>query len=75
MARSVATTVRPARDTDLSTVGQMLHDFNREFGDPAPEPAWLADRIGWLLAGGDTAVLVAGEPVCASRCCASAPRC
>jgi ribosomal protein S18 acetylase RimI-like enzyme len=58
------TSVREARDADVDAVGRLLHDFNREFDDPAPEPAELAARVRELLAGGDTAVLVAGdEPV------------
>jgi ribosomal protein S18 acetylase RimI-like enzyme len=41
-------------------VGQLLHDFNREFGDPTPEPGVLAERIRRLLGEGDTVVLVGG---------------
>lgn len=56
--------VRQARDADVDAVGRLLHDFNREFDDPAPEPAGLAVRVRELLAGGDTGLLVAGdEPV------------
>jgi ribosomal protein S18 acetylase RimI-like enzyme len=56
--------VREARDADLDAVGRLLHDFNREFDDPAPEPAQLAVRVRELMAGGDTGLLVAGdEPV------------
>jgi ribosomal protein S18 acetylase RimI-like enzyme len=56
--------IREAREADVDAVGRLLHDFNREFDDPAPEPAELAARVRELLAGGDTAVLVAGdEPV------------
>jgi ribosomal protein S18 acetylase RimI-like enzyme len=55
--------VREATDADAEVVGRLLHDFNREFDDPAPEPAQLARRIRELVADGDTAVLVAGaEP-------------
>jgi ribosomal protein S18 acetylase RimI-like enzyme len=56
--------VREARDADVDPVGRLLHDFNREFDDPTPEPAELAVRVRELLADGDTALLVAGdEPV------------
>jgi ribosomal protein S18 acetylase RimI-like enzyme len=55
------TAVRLADDGDTDTVGRMLYDFNREFGDPAPEPQQLARRIRELVAGGDTAVLVGGS--------------
>jgi ribosomal protein S18 acetylase RimI-like enzyme len=52
--------VRVAGCGDADAVARLLHDFNREFGDPTPGPAALARRIRALLAGGDTAVLVAG---------------
>jgi ribosomal protein S18 acetylase RimI-like enzyme len=52
--------VRVAGATDADDVGQMLHDFNREYDDPTPEPRWLASRIRSLLAGGNTAVLLIG---------------
>jgi ribosomal protein S18 acetylase RimI-like enzyme len=38
----------------------MLHDFNREYDDPTPDPPWLASRIRRLLEGGDTAILLVG---------------
>jgi ribosomal protein S18 acetylase RimI-like enzyme len=57
---SPAVPVREATDDDAEAVGRLLHDFNREFDDPAPEPAELARRIRELVADGDTAVLVAG---------------
>ncbi len=52
--------VRRCDDRDLGAVGRLLHDFNREFGEPTPPPAVLADRIGQLLGDGDTSVLVSG---------------
>jgi ribosomal protein S18 acetylase RimI-like enzyme len=56
--------VREAREADVGAVGRLLHEFNREFDEPAPEPAELAARVRELLAGGDTGLLVAGdEPV------------
>ena len=56
--------VREAREADVDAVGRLLHDFNREFDEPAPDPPELASRIRELLAGGDTGLLVAGdEPV------------
>ena len=56
--------VREAHEADVDAVGRLLHDFNREFDDPAPEPGDLAVRVRELLAGGDTGLLVAGdEPV------------
>jgi ribosomal protein S18 acetylase RimI-like enzyme len=53
--------VREARDGDVDAVGRLLHEFNREFGDPAPDPGELAVRVRELLAGGDTGLLVAGD--------------
>jgi ribosomal protein S18 acetylase RimI-like enzyme len=53
--------VRQATDADLAAVGRLLHDFNREFDEPAPEPAALGVRLRELLAGGDTALVVAGD--------------
>lgn len=44
-----------------SLVGRLLYDFNREFDEPAPAPAALADRIRRLLNGGDTLVLLTGD--------------
>jgi ribosomal protein S18 acetylase RimI-like enzyme len=53
--------VREAREADLDAVGRLLYDFNREFDEPAPRPDELAIRVGELLAGGDTGVVVAGD--------------
>ena len=52
--------VRVAGASDTDDVGRMLHDFNREYDDPAPEPGWLASRVRSLLAEGNTAVLLIG---------------
>jgi ribosomal protein S18 acetylase RimI-like enzyme len=57
----VPVSVREAREADLDAVGRLLYEFNREFDEPAPRPAELAVRVGELLAGGDTGVLVAGD--------------
>jgi ribosomal protein S18 acetylase RimI-like enzyme len=57
---SPGVSVREATDADADAVGRLLHDFNREFDEPAPEPSQLARRIRELVADGDTAVLVAG---------------
>src|SRR5690348_11074446 len=53
--------VRRAGADDTRVVAQLLHDFNREFDEPAPPVAELAARIAQLLDGGDTAVLLAGS--------------
>jgi ribosomal protein S18 acetylase RimI-like enzyme len=61
-SRPPGVSVREAADADADAVGHLLYDFNHEFGDPAPEPAQLARRVRELLAGGDTGLLVAGQP-------------
>jgi ribosomal protein S18 acetylase RimI-like enzyme len=53
--------VRLAGLDDADAVGRLLYDFNREFDEPAPAPAALADRMRQLLKGGDTLVLLAGD--------------
>ena len=52
--------VRRATAADAAAIGRLLHDFNTEYDDPTPGPDKLAERIGQLLAGGDTAVLLGG---------------
>jgi ribosomal protein S18 acetylase RimI-like enzyme len=52
--------VRRAIPADAAVIGRLLHDFNTEYDDPTPDPDKLAGRIRELLAGGDTAVLLAG---------------
>jgi ribosomal protein S18 acetylase RimI-like enzyme len=52
--------VRVGQPADADAIGQLLHDFNREFNEPTPEPADLAERVRELLAGGDTTVLLGG---------------
>ena len=46
---------------DIDAIGRLLHDFNKEFDEPTPEAATLAERFRHLLDGGDTLVLLAGE--------------
>jgi ribosomal protein S18 acetylase RimI-like enzyme len=57
-----AALVRVAHSADCAAVGALLHDFNHEFGDPAPPPEVLAERIALLTGSGETVALVAGEP-------------
>ncbi|HEY4428910.1 MAG TPA: GNAT family N-acetyltransferase [Solirubrobacteraceae bacterium] len=52
--------VRVAGPADSGAVGQLLHDFNREFGDPTPPLDRLAERVRKLMAEGEMTVLVAG---------------
>jgi ribosomal protein S18 acetylase RimI-like enzyme len=53
--------VRRADLDDVTAIGQMLYDFNREFDEPAPHPHQLAQRIMQLLGAGDTTVLLGGR--------------
>jgi ribosomal protein S18 acetylase RimI-like enzyme len=53
--------VRRATAADAADIGRLLHDFNTEYDDPTPGPAWLAERFRTLLVGGDTAVLLGGD--------------
>lgn len=62
MTAPSAPSARLAAGPDLFRVGRLLHDFNTEYGEPAPAPEEIAVRIGELIDGGETSVLVAGEP-------------
>jgi len=53
--------VRLAGRDDAGPIGQLLYDFNREFDEPTPAPAALAQRLRQLIEGGDTLVLLAGD--------------
>ena len=53
--------VHIANRGELPAVGRLLHDFNREFDEPAPEPTVLARRLAELLDDGDTCVVVGGD--------------
>jgi ribosomal protein S18 acetylase RimI-like enzyme len=57
----VGVSVRPAEAGDAAVAARLLHDFNREFGDPTPPPDQLAGRLVELLAAGDTVILLAGR--------------
>jgi ribosomal protein S18 acetylase RimI-like enzyme len=52
--------VRRAELADADVVGQLLHDFNREFDEPTPGPRKLGERIRQLLTADGTVVLVGG---------------
>ena len=61
MEEGRAVGVRRAEAADADAIGRLLHDFNREFDDPTPEPAWLAERARRLMGEGETAVLLVGD--------------
>jgi ribosomal protein S18 acetylase RimI-like enzyme len=48
-------------DAALADAAQLLHDFNAEYGDPAPDPPALAARLAQLVSAGDVTVLVVRE--------------
>lgn len=52
--------IRSADLADAESIGQLLHDFNREFDEPTPTPSALADRVRLLLGAGDTTILIGG---------------
>jgi GNAT superfamily N-acetyltransferase len=53
--------VRRAGVGEAHIVARLLHDFNTEFDDPTPPVADLAERIAYLLEGGDTVVLLVDD--------------
>lgn len=52
--------MRVAGVEDAEAVGRLLYAFNREFDEPTPSPADLADRARRLLSTGATVVLLIG---------------
>ena len=52
---------RRAGADDAVVVAQLLYAFNREFDEPSPPVAELAERMVELLASGDTVVLLTGD--------------
>jgi ribosomal protein S18 acetylase RimI-like enzyme len=54
------TSVRRGTIDDALAIAKLLHDFNREFDDPTPEPPVLAVRIRELLPRADFVVLLIG---------------
>ena len=64
MPGSRAVPIRSAGAGDAPVVARLLCDFNAEYHDPAPPSGELARRIVALLDGGDTEILVGGDPPC-----------
>lgn len=54
--------VRLGELADASRIGRLLHDFNREFGDPTPSARALSRRVRALLEASEITVLLAGAP-------------
>src|SRR5262245_1521856 len=61
MTETAPPEARRAGVEDALVVAQLLHAFNREFGEPTPPLAELAERFVGLLAGCETVVLLAGD--------------
>ena len=60
MSIPVDPAVRLGAAEDAEAIGALLHDFNREFGEPTPQPDRLAERVRKLLAEDEITVLLAG---------------
>ena len=58
----VVTLTETADTGDLAEAGRLLHDFNREYDEPAPEPDELTVRLAELIAGDHVTVLLARAP-------------
>lgn len=52
--------VRLAEVGDAEDIGRLLHDFNSEFDDPTPGPAFIAERARRLISDGEITVLLGG---------------
>jgi len=60
--------MRLAEPGDAASLALMLHDFNREFGEPVPEPGDLARHLRGLLERAAITVLLAeGEGLVVMR--------
>jgi ribosomal protein S18 acetylase RimI-like enzyme len=55
----VETVTGSAGGDGLVAAAQLLHDFNREYDEPAPPPDELASRLAELIGGGHVTVLLA----------------
>jgi ribosomal protein S18 acetylase RimI-like enzyme len=53
---------RLATVDDAATVGDLLHRFAAEFGEPTPGPEALTDRAREALARGESEFLLVGAP-------------
>jgi ribosomal protein S18 acetylase RimI-like enzyme len=53
---------RFADGEDTAAIAAMLHEFNLEFSEPSPGPAFLERRVAGLASTSHKAFLLAGEP-------------
>ncbi|MDX6324816.1 MAG: hypothetical protein QOK15_1170 [Nocardioidaceae bacterium] len=49
-------------DEGIRAAARLLHDFNVEYGEPAPAPEVLAPRLAGLVGDGQVTVLLARAP-------------
>ncbi|MFW5469608.1 GNAT family N-acetyltransferase [Knoellia sp. CPCC 206435] len=47
---------------DLRCAATLFADFQSEYDDPVPEVDWMQGHLSRLVEGGDTSVLLAGDP-------------
>ena len=57
----IETVAGKSESDGVVAAAQLLHDFNAEYGEPAPAPAELAARLAELIAGEHVVVLLARE--------------
>src|SRR5215472_12119207 len=53
--------LRRADIADADLIGQLLHDFNREFDEATPGARKLSERVRQLLSRGEITVLLGGQ--------------
>ncbi|MGE5858814.1 MAG: GNAT family N-acetyltransferase, partial [Solirubrobacterales bacterium] len=53
--------IRRATPGDAPLVARLLHDFQREFNEPAPDVETLGERYAELLRNREMTVLLAGD--------------
>ncbi|MEO7269201.1 MAG: GNAT family N-acetyltransferase [Knoellia sp.] len=58
----MGTSFSASTDDEFRCAADLLVDFNTEYDDPSPEPAWLAGHLSDLVRNGDTSVLLTGAP-------------
>lgn len=54
-------TITTQDDDGLAAAAQLLHDFNTEYDEPAPEPELLADILARRIGDGNATVLLARD--------------
>ncbi|MGH9174386.1 MAG: GNAT family N-acetyltransferase [Vicinamibacterales bacterium] len=55
------TPIRPASAADAPAFGRLLHAFNVEFGESAPDAEVIAERAAPLIESGEVTVLFVGD--------------